>query len=200
VLINSIGWVVFLDYRKLGVWMPVQVGFFMHYLVGWCHIFTLYVCCMCVSLNRVALCVSRCSELVLSVLKLHVCCSKPVATRVEVCCYVLCKWPCPFVRRLGMSIVGVRALGSCRVLWSVFMRVSKVALGCIVWGSLRWLLLTDSVWIWNFYVVFRCAPFLWQCTISMILFMGPNEWASSIRCCAKLEVVLWLRHAVMCSL
>jgi hypothetical protein len=34
VLINSVGWVVFLDYRKLGVWMPVQVGFFMHYLVG----------------------------------------------------------------------------------------------------------------------------------------------------------------------
>jgi len=30
--------------------------------------------------------------------------------------------------------------------------------------------------------------------------MGPNAWASSIRCCAKLEVVLWLRHAVLCSL
>jgi len=27
VLINSVGWVVSLDYRKLGVWMPVQVGF-----------------------------------------------------------------------------------------------------------------------------------------------------------------------------
>jgi len=36
--------------------------------------------------------------------------SKSVATRVEVCCYVSCKWPCPFVRCLGMSIVGVRGL------------------------------------------------------------------------------------------
>jgi len=51
----------------------------------------------------------------LSVLKLRVRCSKPVATRVEVCCYVSCKWPCPFVRCLGMSLVRVRGLGSCRV-------------------------------------------------------------------------------------
>jgi len=40
---------------------------------------------------------SRCvwvcdSELVLSVLKLRVRCSKPVAVRVEVCCYVSCKY------------------------------------------------------------------------------------------------------------
>ena len=61
------------------------------------------------------------------------------------------------------------------------------------------IVLMDSVWIWNFSIVFRCAPFLWQCTNSMILFMGPNDRASSIRC-AKLEVVLWLRHAVLCSL
>jgi len=27
VCINSIGWVVSLDYRKLGVWMQTQVGF-----------------------------------------------------------------------------------------------------------------------------------------------------------------------------
>jgi len=27
VLINCVGWVVSQDYRKLGVWMPVQVGF-----------------------------------------------------------------------------------------------------------------------------------------------------------------------------
>jgi len=56
------------------------------------------------------------SELVLSALKLRVRCSKPVATRVKVCCYVSCKWPCTFVRCLGTSIVGVRGLGSCRVL------------------------------------------------------------------------------------
>jgi len=31
------------------------------------------------------------------------------------CCYVSCKWPCPIVRCLGMSIVGVRGLGSCRL-------------------------------------------------------------------------------------
>ena len=30
VLTDSFGWVVFLDYRKLGVWMPVLVGFFVH--------------------------------------------------------------------------------------------------------------------------------------------------------------------------
>ena len=41
------------------------------------------------------------------------------------------------------------------------------------------------------------GSFLWQCTIFMILFMGPNEWASSIRCFAKLEVLLLLRHAVL---
>ena len=51
----------------------------------------------------------------LSILKLRVCCSKPVAIRVEVCCYVLCNWPCPFVRCLGMSRVVVKGLGSCRV-------------------------------------------------------------------------------------
>jgi len=63
------------------------------------------------------------------------------------------------------------------------------------------IVLAESVWIWNFSIVLRCAPFLWQCTIFMILFMGPNEWAFSMRCCAKLEVVLWLCHAVyvLCS-
>jgi len=56
---------------------------------------------------------------VLSVLKFRVRYSKPVAVRVEVCCYVSCKWPCPYVRCLGMSVVGARGLGSCRVYWSV---------------------------------------------------------------------------------
>ena len=54
--------------------------------------------------------------------------------------------------------------------------------------------------MWNLSNVFKCAPFLWQCIISMIWFMGPNEWASSVRCCAKLEVVFWLCHAVLSSL
>jgi len=38
----------------------------------------------------------------------------------------------------------------------------------------------------------RWAPFLWQCTIFMLLFVGPNGWASSSRCFAKLEVWLLL--------
>ena len=29
VLINSVGWVISLEYRKLDVWMPVQVGLFL---------------------------------------------------------------------------------------------------------------------------------------------------------------------------
>jgi len=36
VWINSVGWVVSLDYRKLGVWMQAQVGlmaWFVHYPV-----------------------------------------------------------------------------------------------------------------------------------------------------------------------
>jgi hypothetical protein len=52
----------------------------------------------------------------------------------------------------------------------------------------------------NLPIVFRWAPFLWQCTICMILFMGPNEWASSLRCFAKLGVLLLLWKAVLCSL
>ena len=52
----------------------------------------------------------------LSVLKLCVRCGKSVATRVEVCYFVPCKWPCPFVMCLGMSIVGVRGVGQFRVL------------------------------------------------------------------------------------
>jgi len=54
--------------------------------------------------------------------------------------------------------------------------------------------------MWNLSIMFRYRPLLWQCTISMILFMGPDEWASSMRCCANLEVVLRLRHAAICSL
>jgi hypothetical protein len=54
--------------------------------------------------------------------------------------------------------------------------------------------------MWNLSIVSRYGPLLCQCTISMTLFMGLDEWASSMRCCAKLEVVLRLCHAVMCSL
>jgi len=49
------------------------------------------------------------------------------------------------------------------------------------------------------YCVELCS-FLWQRTIFIILFMGPYEWVSSIRCFAKLEVFPLLRHAVLCSL
>ena len=76
----------------------------------------------------------------LSVLNLRVRFIKPVATRVEVCCYVSCKWPCSFVRCLGMSMVEARGVGQLYGLMvgrSIFMRVSKMALGCIVCGSLR---------------------------------------------------------------
>ena len=31
----------------------------------------------------------------------------------------------------------------------------------------------------------------------MILFMGPNEWASSVRCFTKLDVLLLLQKALM---
>jgi hypothetical protein len=60
--------------------------------------------------------------------------------------------------------------------------------------------LANSVWMWNLSIVFRWAPFLWQCTICMVLFMGPNEWASSNRYLVKLEVLLLLWKAVSCSL
>jgi len=51
VLINSVGWVVSLDYRKLGVWMPVQVGFL--WLVSCTILFddvtySIYMCVVCV--------------------------------------------------------------------------------------------------------------------------------------------------------
>ena len=53
-------------------------------------------------------------------------------------------------------------------------RVWKIAFGNMVWGLFRRLFAANSVWMWNLSIVFRWAPFLWQCIICMILFMGPN--------------------------
>ena len=53
-------------------------------------------------------------------------------------------------------------------------RVWKIAFGNMVWGSFRWLFAANSVWMWNLSIVFRWAPFLWQCIICMILFTVPN--------------------------
>jgi len=50
-----------------------------------------------------------------------------------------------------------------------------MAFGNMVWGSFRWLFAANSVWMFNLSIVFKWSPFLWKCTICMILFMGPNE-------------------------
>ena len=52
VLINSVGWVISLEYRKLDVWMPVQVGLFL-WLISCTILFddvtySLYTCVVCV--------------------------------------------------------------------------------------------------------------------------------------------------------
>ena len=70
----------------------------------------------------------------------------------------------------------------------------------MVWGSFRWLFAANAVSMWNLSIVFEWAPFLWQCTICMILFVGPNELDSSIRCFAKLELLMMWCKAVLCSL
>jgi hypothetical protein len=33
----------------------------------------------------------------------------------------------------------------------------------------------NSAWMWNLSIMFRWAPFLWQCAVCMILFLRPNE-------------------------
>ena len=48
--------------------------------------------------------------------------------------------------------------------------------------------------------VFRWTPYLWQCSICMILFMWPKVCASSLTCFAKLHVWLLLLKAFSCSL
>ena len=60
-----------------------------------------------------------------------------------------------------------------------------MALGSIVWGSLRWLFSVISLWVWNISNVLRCGPFLWTWVFSMISFMGPNVRISSVRCLAN---------------
>jgi len=81
-------------------------GFFMpqfvHYPVWWCHIFTLYVRCMCVSSNShfmwKSVLLSSCW--VFSSFVFVVGCLWLLGWK-SACCYVSCKWPCPFVRVLG---------------------------------------------------------------------------------------------------
>jgi hypothetical protein len=70
--------------------------------------------------------------------------------------------------------------------WLDHERTSKMGLGKIVWSSFRWLLVCDSVWMWNLSIVFRWGPFLWYCNICMISSMGPKECAELLRCFAKL--------------
>ena len=75
-------------------------------------------------------------------------------------------WKFAVVIRVNGLVLLLGALwwrGCCRVLMvcrSFFERVSKMALGCIVCGSLWWLFLTDSIWMWNLSKIFRWAPFL----------------------------------------
>jgi hypothetical protein len=56
-------------------------------------------------------------------------------------------------------------------LW-VFVRLSKITFGNMVWFSFKWLFAATYVWIWNLSSVFRWETFFWQCSICMTLFMG----------------------------
>jgi hypothetical protein len=38
--------------------------------------------------------------------------------------------------------------------WLAFRRVLKIAFGNMVWGSFKWLLAANSVWVWNLSIVF----------------------------------------------
>jgi len=38
--------------------------------------------------------------------------------------------------------------------------------------------------------VLRWGPFLWRCSTCIILFIGLKEWPSSLRCFAKLGLVI----------
>ena len=97
---------------------------------------------------------------------------------------------------LGLSCAG--ELGWYGFLWRrIFKRVSKIALGCIVWPSFKWLSLAASMWMWNLSSIFRWAPFLWWCSICIMSCMCPKEWASMSRCFVKLELWLWLLKALL---
>ena len=50
----------------------------------------------------------------------------------------------------------------------------------------------------SFYV-FKCAPLLCSCNTCKVLWMVPNECVCSIRCFAKLESLLPVLNAVLCS-
>jgi hypothetical protein len=84
--------------------------------------------------------------------------------------------------------------------WWVLRRMSKTVFRKMVWLSFKWLLAMDSAWMWNLSTVFKWGPFLWQCSFCIILFIGPKDWASSLRCFAKLEAWQLLQKAVLCSL
>jgi hypothetical protein len=101
-------------------------------------------------------------------------------------------FPCVGLLILLNCRVGVGRVKGCFYGWWVIVMVLNIAFGVTVCGSFRWLLGANSEWMWKRLSVFRWAPFLWQCTIFMILFMGPNECDSSMRCLAKLELLLFL--------
>jgi len=64
-----------------------------------------------------------------------------------------------YVEVLGPSAAGELGWGG--FLWRWFLRrVSKIALGYIVWPLFKWLFVAVSVWIWNLSSVFMWAPFL----------------------------------------
>ena len=52
----------------------------------------------------------------------------------------------------------------------------------------------------KFSIIFKCAPFFSSCRIGMVLWMGPKEFACSIRCLEKLEEWLAVLKAFLCSL
>ena len=82
----------------------------------------------------------------------------------------------------------------------VFRRVSKIALGKMVWLLFKWLLAAYSAWMWNLSIVFRWAPFSCYCNICIMLSMVPKKCPSSLRYCANLGMWLLLWKACLCSL
>ena len=82
--------------------------------------------------------------------------------------------------------------------WS-FKRTSKNLFRNIVWLSFMWLL-TYSAYMWNLLSVLSCDPFLWCLNICNVLWIVPNGWLCSMRCCANFDVWLLVLNACLCSL
>jgi len=100
---------------------------------------------------------------------------------------LLCGGGGHYTEALGLSSAG--ELGWDVFLWRwVFKTLSKITLGCIVWPSFKWLFLAASMWMWNLSSIFRWVPFLWRCSICIMLCKCQKEWASMSRCFAKLEL------------